>query len=391
MSQTAFDRPYVSPDGLLVGFVGDLEQSGTFFDDVLVVAPIANPSAGNSLIEGELIPGDSSGRVTNSFDQRVSVLNNGAAAFTTGSRIPGGTNVAGDSLLTFDSVDGTFKQDLFGGDAFGGSTVTPGFGIESPYLAPAGGVGAKVVLESVGNAVVFETTVYENEGDTPAGAPAATDTFDFETTYFGENGTSYLTQARSFPPNRTVDTVIVDGQSVIVGGQVLPGSGFNSVVFDGGPNFAGMNEAGLWYARGGNVDGTGWIVVEGNLVATEGDLVAAGSTETWAEFDGIAVDANGNYVVVGVTDTGNALAVYNGTLELAREGDSVGTGGLVLRDFSVDDVALGNAGDFVFAGRLFDANGSASGQALMTVAVPEPATAGLLGLAGLALLRRKRS
>ncbi len=387
--QTTFDRPYVSPDGSLVGFVGDLEASGTFFDDVLVVAPIANPSAGMTLLEGAAIPGDASGRLTYELDQRVSLLNDGTAAFTTSTRIAGGTTNAGDSLITFNPATGAISEVLTEGSSFAGGTVGVQ-SINSPYLSPTGGVGAQTTLTDDTDVVAFESTVFETDGVTPPGAPAETAIFEFETSYFGNNGTSYLAQARSFPTNRTVDTTIVNGTAVIVGGAVLPNSGFNSVVTDGGPGFAGMNEAGLWYARGVNVDGTEWAVVDGGVVATEGDSLFAGSSETWADFDGIAVDSNGNYVLVGLSSTGEDVAVYNGETLLIRAGDSVGLNDLVLRDFSVDDIALSDMGDFVFAGRLNNGAGAASGQALVTVSVPEPATASIVALAAGVLLRRRR-
>jgi hypothetical protein len=387
-SQLTFGRPVLSPDGNLVAFRGDLEQSGTFNDGVIVVAPLVNPDEGFALREGTPAPTGGPNAVTVAFDERLSLLDTGAFAFTSQTRDTT-TNVFGtDALFKFGPLPADLAVLAETGSSFGGDTVVEG-GINSPYLTFGGGAGFNGVLAGAGQAVVFEQTIYQQEGTTPTGAPAPTDVFEFESTYFGEEGQSYLTQARSFPPNRTVDTVIVDGTSVIVGGQVLPNSGFNSVVTDGAVGFAAMNEAGLWYARGFNVDGIEWAVVEGDLVATEGDAIVAGSSETWAKFDGIGVDASGNYVLLGVTSGGEQAVVYNGESVLARTGDMTSIAGLSIRDFSVDDLAFGNSGSVVLGARLLNGSSNA-GNALVTVAVPEPGVVGLAATVGLLGLRRRR-
>ena len=138
---------------------------------------------------------------------------------------------------------------------------------------------------------MFGNTVYATSGQTPVGAPAPTSVFVFESTYFGNNGQTYLTEARSFPASRSVDTLIVNGQTKIVGGQVLPNSGFASAVTDGGASFAAMNEAGRWYARGVNADASGFVVLDGGVIAVTGDAITAGSGETWTAFSGVSVDS----------------------------------------------------------------------------------------------------
>ena len=395
-SQTTFDRPFLSPDGTLVGFKGDIEVSGTFFDDVIVVTPLNNPAAAYSVREGFAVPGVTDGSLSVAFDARVSLLNNGDFAFT-GQRRVGNTTQGNDLVYRYDASTASLSVAATAGDSFGGSTLDGG-GINSPYLSPTGGIGLQGLLASPGQAVVFGPNLLAAEGQTPAGAPAATDTFEFQTTFFGNNGQSYLTQARSFPPGRTVDTTIVNGQSVLIGGQAIPNSSLSAALTDTGPAFAALNEAGTWFARGVLVDDTEFTIVDGEVYAVEGDAILDGSAgETWTAFDGISVDALGNVAVVGETTAGGSAAVLNNELVLARTGEAVDLDGdglfdddLFIRDFSVDDAVLSQTGQFVFAARLQNAAGSARGQALLVVPVPEPTGLATLGLAGLALLRRRR-
>ncbi len=388
-SQTAFDRPFLSPDGTFFGVKVDREISGTFFDDAIIVAPLANPSAASVIVEGEPAPGFSDGSLTVSFDRQLSIRDNGGFAFT-GQRRLGSVSQGDDLVYGFDAVTQQLSVLATAGDSFGGSTLSGG-GINSPYLAPTGGLGLQGSLEDVadfGGAVVFEGTTYQEVGTTPPGAPAATEFFEFQTTFFGNNGQSYLTQARA----GTIDTVVVNGQGVIVGGQPLPGSGFTSPVSNGAVSTAAMIEDGTWFARGSNADGTEWVVIDGTLIATEGDAVAGGSA-IWTDFDGITVDGNGNFVIIGDTSDGDLVAVYNNTDVLITSGDPVNVDGsaaeYVLRDFSIDDAVLSSTGELLFAGRLRTVGGANAGQALMTIAVPEPASLGLLAAAGLALVRRR--
>ncbi|MEL7239149.1 MAG: hypothetical protein AAGK78_09820, partial [Planctomycetota bacterium] len=393
-SQTTFSRPFVSPDGTLVGFRGDLEQSGTFFDDAIVVAPIASPQSGFAIQEGFAIGPD----LSVAFDQHVNVTNAGTIAFTGRSRSGTLTN-PGDLFFTFDGATTAVLAET-------GTTVNEGTlaanSINSAYLAATGAIGYQAFLEQASvdeqARVLFGGATLAAAGNTPAGAPAATAVFEFETTHFGNNGQSFLTQARSFPPNRTVDTLIVNGDVELVGGQAIPGSTLTSPLVDTGPSYAAMNEAGMWFARGSLVDGTEYALVDGLVFAQDGDAISAGSSETWAEFDGISVDNLGNVVVLGVSSTGEQVVVLNGEDELVREGDAVDLDGnglfdddLFIRDFSIDDLVLSTAGELVFAARLEDGSGAASGHALLAVTVPEPAVGGLavVGAAGL-LFRRRR-
>jgi hypothetical protein len=386
-SQTAFNRPFLSPDGTLVAFRADAEVGGTFFDGLYVVTPIDNPTAGMSYREGQEV---SSNTFIVGIDERVSVLNDGSIAFTSPTRT-GFINNPGDNLWSYDFGSGTLTNLVTTGTSVAGDTVSANT-INSPYRAPDGsGVGFAGFLDNNGNSVVFGDDIRITTGDTPTGGAEPIGTFEFESTYFGNDGTTYLTQTFNSPS----EAVIVNGDAVIVEGQALSNSNFSSPVV-GAASFAKMNEDGTWYARGGNADGTEWVVIDGDLTATEGDPLFAGSSETWGAFDGISVDANGNFAILGENAAGEQVLVYNGSTELAREGDIVPDlmsidplDDYTIRDFSIDDMVLSSTGDVVFAARLLD-GGSNAGQALLTVAVPEPATAGLLGVAGLTLLRRRR-
>jgi hypothetical protein len=394
-SQTAFGRPFVSPDGSLVGFKGDLEQSGTFFDDVIVVAPLATPATGSSLQEGFAVPGSTAQAV--GFDQKLSLLDNGTIGFTGQARV-GTLTEPGDRFYTWDGSTVTLAVQP--GTVVNDGTIQANT-INSPYLAPTGGLGYQAFIDGVpieeDARVIFDGATVLASGTTPAGAPAVTSLFEFESTSFGNNGQSYLTQARSFPPSRTVDTTIVDGVAVIVGGQPLPGGFFSSAVTDTSPSFAHMVESGDWVAQGSNVDGTQWALLNGVPVGVEGEAVFSGSADTWSDIDGVSTDGLGNYTVFGNTSAGDQAVVLNGETVLIRTGDPIDLDGdglldddLFIRDFSVDDAVLSTNGDYVFAARLQNGSGSNRGHALLAITIPEPATAGLLGIGSLALLRRRR-
>ncbi|MEM7809520.1 MAG: PEP-CTERM sorting domain-containing protein [Planctomycetota bacterium] len=383
---TTFSRPVVSPDGLTFAIEADLEVSGTFFDEVILVFNLADPSNGLTLREGEVVTPNN---VVSSIDQKIDVNNAGVVAFT--SQVRDTTNnfpADSDVVFTWDGV--TLTPAISGGTAITGGTVDDG-GINSPYINNSGALGYQSMTSTEGSSVVFDGNVAFSEQEAVPGAPASTAIIEFETTSFANEGATYLTSARSFPPNRTVDAIVLDGTPVIIGGTVLPGSGFSSVVTDGGPSFAELNESGTWFARGSNVDGTEWVVIDGVVIATEGDALFPGSSETWGELNGITVNDGGDYVLQGITAGGDEVLVLNGDSVLVREGDDVGNG-LEIRQFNVDDFVLGNQGDLVFSARLRNTStGSNAPAGLFAIAIPEPTTGlALAGTAGL-LLRRRRS
>ncbi len=178
----------------------------------------------------------------------------------------------------------------------------------------------------------------------------------------------------------------------------------------------GMIPSGNWWARGNNGTGNNDWVARGNgaggyvsVVETDQPILT-GSTELWDDaiftdtFFLFASDNVGNYIVGGVTNNAdlarNSVLVYRGTFgefELAREGDTVDLDGDgILNDdafittFNNDDAFFTDAGQFVYQANLRNAAGADIGQALLTMNVPTPGALGLLGLAGLGALRRRR-
>jgi hypothetical protein len=226
-----------------------------------------------------------------------------------------------------------------------------------------------------------------------------------------------------------------DGSSYVVIGTIGNASGSTILVKDDaivlaeGNNFGGkivadilgeqniLQDNGDWLTRVRFTDGTGGAIKNGNLIAKSGDLV--GGTvpgEQWSElpwtatsdstFAMVTGDTAGNIVLGGFTNyldtTRNFVWTYNG-IEFLRMGDQIDLDGNgTLDDAFIFNSSFSTASPDQLGGFLADdgyfyttvdwqsGSGAVAGNAFIRVAVPTPGAFTLIGLAGLAGLRRRR-
>lgn len=185
------------------------------------------------------------------------------------------------------------------------------------------------------------------------------------------------------PASTTV--LVYNGDVKIQRNQVLPGSGFTSLVntIDVDINMA---PNGNYMARGSNVDGQDWVVKNGAVVAQKGAPVIPGSTINWddAAFSaGFFMSMTNNFgeTIVGglTTDTNPAADAYmvaHGRLVFLKEGDEVdltgdGVGdGVFISTFNDDNGFLTDNLYWYFSGNLKDGAGNIVGNAFMRYPVP---------------------
>jgi hypothetical protein len=412
-----FDRPYRSPNGQRWIFVADTDQATTS-DEVI----IAGTGTTGSLVQREGTPVSTGGtELVGLIDTQLFITNAGDFAYATNT----------DAATTADEVIGrytastnTYDVPVREGDpAPGLPGVTLGLSNHSSYIADDGRIGfvgtslAGTGSTSTDSAVFFGNTVVAQEGITvPAGqaggGTATWQLFDFEGTFFANNGADYLIQGDTNAASGD-DILVRNGTVVLQEAQVVPGSGFASPIATSGIGESFMMPNGDWYSRGNNADGTGslstdWLVRNGAVVAATGDAVPGGNpgelfadeifTTTFFSMQGNNV---GDYVYGGVTDNAdvnaNAVLVFNDSFVFAREGDPVDLNGNGLPDddafisvFNNDDAFLTDDLMYYFTADLRNAAGTTIGQAFMVLPIPEPTTLGLLGLSAVGLLRRRR-
>ncbi len=110
-----------------------------------------------------------------------------------------------------------------------------------------------------------------------------------------------------------------------------------------------MGPTGDWFVRGDNVDQEDWVLRSGTLLATTGDPIFAGATETWSDAEASTTffvsrsNGNNDYILGGATDNEdlglNRVIVVNGEFVAVREGDPVDVDGNGMAD---DDVFIDN-------------------------------------------------
>ncbi|MFT5732311.1 MAG: hypothetical protein ACJA2W_001080 [Planctomycetota bacterium] len=215
------------------------------------------------------------------------------------------------------------------------------------------------------------------------GSSRSMDNFDLGDFWTSGDGLQWLVQGDLEGSGASDDVVIVNGAVVLQEGSPVPNSGFAEAIDSSGLKGVSMDAAGHWYARGDN-DQTNqdWVVRDGALIAVTGSLAIPGSTERWSDalldgcFFGHVGNANGDYVVAGMTDhvdsALDAVLVLNNTEEVARESDAVDLDGNGLLDddvfidsFGDDDLFLSDARELFVVATLKDDLGQRIGQALL--------------------------
>ncbi|MEM9166399.1 MAG: PEP-CTERM sorting domain-containing protein [Planctomycetota bacterium] len=245
------------------------------------------------------------------------------------------------------------------------------------------------------------------------GTPRPLDDFDLDDFHVSDDGSQWLARGDIGTPTSDDDALFVNGNIVIRESFTLAdvgvtGAGALTLPVDGltgGIDQQFMAGNGDWYAFGQlNDDATNWAVRNGELVAASGDEIFPGAGETWddpangiQDFSVFVGNGLGDYVLAGLTSSGDEVLVFNGQTEILRSGDAIdldGNGllddGVFLASFEFQETRLGDNLSLFALVDFQDASGSPLGSGFITVLVPAPATLAVVGLGGAVLIRRRR-
>ena len=406
---TSFDRPYRSLSGNWI-ISAQTSTGATATDEVL----LSGFGYVGALRVQEGVTAIEAGRTIDSasIDGRYAINDAGDIAFT--------GNLSGASTDDESIIGGTFAVPFREGQSVGAIVEPLGPTNSAPNISNGGVVSFRTFgmpgSSSAENAALIRggSTLDARKGiTTPGGLAAGTEaTFqnlDTNEYYVDAAGTNWVAVGdTNFSTSSQDDVAVYNGNAVVQEGFAIPGTSFTSGVLSIGQ--AGIVPSGEYWVRGSNTDAQDWVIFGDSssvsVVAKTGDTLTGSTTETWSDapftstFFLFAADNSGNYVVGGTTDSAddlaNAVLIYNGSFELAREGDAVDLDGNGLLDdgafisvFNNDDAFLVN-NTFYFTADIKDAAGAALGQAFLAMPVPAPSAAALLGLAGLVATRRSR-
>ncbi|MEM7807060.1 MAG: hypothetical protein AAF561_03000 [Planctomycetota bacterium] len=294
--------------------------------------------------------------------------------------------------------------------ASGPSYGTGGFGGAFSSIDGVPTSGDTAAVTGNGSTVIVREGETAVTGATAPGAPAGIYTSISFAGHRGD-GTNGVGRTRIDPTDgsSTVDVLVCNGEVALYQGQALPGLGGDGVL-DGFYSTAAIQPDGGFLQIVDTADGAAGIVDEtGTILATTGDGLFAqdvATSSSAADFFSANEDAAGNLLVGGFeVGTEDAIWVYNGQIIL-REGDQVDITGDGVPDdafvavnslfsASLDNITLDGAfivdeSTAIVGTALNDGAGNEIGLAFISVAIPEPTTASILGLAGLTLLRRRR-
>lgn len=376
---TSFDKPFTSPNGAHWTIRADTPLA-TAMDSILLVD-------GTVVVqEGTQAPFAPATFNYGQVDIRNTIQDNGDYVFFTNTTEP-----ANDDYVIKVTAGPTYTvvaQELMAIPALPGATYDDD--LDSTTLLSDGRVALRAigidgaVTTGTDQIFVIDNTLIAQEGVTiPAGQDAGGTLFweilDFENQWVSPDGLNILLMG-DLTGTVNDDIVVYNGTVVLQEGVILAGSGFVSPVVAGGADEISMDNAGRWYARGNNVDGSDWVLRQGVVIAQRGAPIGATGgllLETWSDtefadgFFGMTGNAAGDYVVAGVSSAPtatNGIVVLNDTLVLLREGDPVDVDGNGLFDddafyntFGNDDFVLLEDGSLYFTATLRDGAGVAFG------------------------------
>ncbi len=262
-----FDRPWVSPNGAHWAIRADTPLATTMDSVLIVDGALANQ-------EGTPAPFATTPGNYGQVDIRVPIQNNGDYVFFTN---------------TTEAVDDDYIVKVTAGPTYTiiakESMMIPAlptefydFDLDSTSLLNDGRVALRAlgidgtVPTTMDAIFVIDNTLVAQEGVTiPAGQDGGGmlfwETFDFENQWVSPDGMHVLLMG-DLTGTTNDDIITYDGTVVLQEGVILPGSGFVSPVVAGGADEDGMDNAGRWYARGNNTDGSDWVLRQGAVIAT---------------------------------------------------------------------------------------------------------------------------
>jgi uncharacterized protein (TIGR03382 family) len=367
------------------------------------------------------------------IDERVSVNNSGDFAFTA-NLLPTGAPTT-DELIIRGTSAGVISIEAREGQVMTAAGVPAGFingpTISSANINNAGQIGFRTSVTTT-NVVNFNPgATAVNAAIGAANTPNAAANFPLRPYdsldsdgYHIDPVTNDWVSLASLNGSTTDDGVMVYNNAALMQeGVTTIGGGANNTVSTYA-EWGIIPAGGGWWARGSNLlvsggsssDVTDWVVRGNatgfNVIASTDQPITTAATELWDDsastgnattFFAFFAANNGDYVIGGTTNASNtaanAVLVYNGVFGnfvVFREGDQVDiTGDGILDDafittFSNDDGFLTDSGILMFQANLRDGAGVGLGQALLVTQIPTPGAAALLGLGGLAIVRRRR-
>lgn len=415
-SSTAFDRPFVSPDGTRWVFGGFVEAP-TSDDDVIVVGQGVT-GAGASVRVRAGTPTSFDANVNyNAINTHLGINNAGQVSFS------GTTTATSSQYIGFH--DGTSVQRIAqqgGPTPIAGSTWTAT--LNGANLTGSGLIGYQGTTTPTPTqqlTVLAGSIVSQNNVTIPTGqlAPAQTNnTLTSNSFRVSDDGLHTMYRTTLNGPTATNTVVVLDNQVLAQLGVPVPGwsnmANISSIASEAGSVHLSRNGQ-HWAFRGAVNDGSGaanqtdFVLVNGNVVAATDMPIFAGATELYDDapfaqtFFVNTTNNLGDYVIGGTTNSAdaarNAVLVFNHSRVIAREFDPVDLDGNGLLDddafidiFGNDDGALTDDLNFYFVASLRNSAGSAIGNALLVVTIPEPSAGlswALIGVGTLLLKRRK--
>lgn len=419
-------------DGFTFDRFDRLNKSGTGEYWVLLATNTTGSSSTDRLIltgqgdqvnlvaaEGVTDFGEPAGRFFSTSDRYMDINSSGEWV-AIGNLTGGATN--DDEVVYSGNFDGSsLSIPLREGDGLPGGNIA-GTANYGPSITDAGDIGSvwDASNQPSSSDIVYVSpagTLFLQESVSVPGNQRGGTTETLASPFGGRNATQWSSDGSSYV---TVAQLSGGDQVLIKDGDVAlqEGDDFGGKIIDsirGEQNI--LQDNGDWLTRVRFTDGTGGAIKNGTLFAQSGDLVGGSvAGERWSEvpwtsssdttFAMVTGDSIGNVVLGGFTDNADAARnfvwTYNGS-EFLRSGDQVDIDG----DGALDDAFiftssfttaspaylsgfLADDGFFYTGVDLRNAAGDNLGNAVIRVLVPSPGVAGLLGVAGLAGLRRRR-
>ncbi|MGE3108562.1 MAG: hypothetical protein AB7G11_15680 [Phycisphaerales bacterium] len=401
-TSTAFDRPFLSPDGAR-WIIGCVQEAGTDDKEIVVIGG-GQGGAGAATVAVEDSPTSfDAARTYTLIDSQMGINNAGQYVFTSDLDV---TTTDDEVLVLFDGVSQqpVVREGMaspISGQNFGATIDSAhilGNGLPR-YRAAMTPTTAKFILGQGTTTALGETDV-----TIPTGQLVPPDqTVDlFATNRFvsSSDGSHSIWFGDLNGPTTTDDIMVVDGAvvaqvSVELPGGAFPGTPVASFATDTGQQQ--MSPSGQhWAFRATMNDGSG--VTATDVVVHNGAVVAAidrplftGSSENWDDANFAlgyflnVVNNSGDMVVGGLSNNGDAntdavivyLPASGGGTVLAREGDPVDLDANGLFDdnafidiFGNDDGVLSDDGYYYFVASIQDPNGISIGNAFLYVRVP---------------------